>query len=142
WTWVGTFPGGKRFGAGGFVAGGKGYVVSGDHFANNNNTFGQNTWQYNAGSNTWVQKADFPGAGRTDATAESGTIDGTNVGLYAGGGNLTTAFGDAWEYVPSTDSWSQLSNIPGGPRMYSGSFVVGRTLFITNLTVVTFNWSK
>jgi N-acetylneuraminic acid mutarotase len=85
---------------------------------------------------------DFPGAGRWNAVAANGTIDGVDVGFVAGGDNDDVAFNDMWEYNPATDSWGQLPNILGGARTTAAGFVIGRSLFMANISVSVLNWSK
>ena len=37
--------------------------------------------------------------------------------------------GEFWEYDPSTDSWQQLTSVPGGSRWAPGTFVVDNTVY-------------
>jgi N-acetylneuraminic acid mutarotase len=150
WIQKAAFPGGKRDGAGGFSVDGKGYVVSGEHstvhYVNGHFegqvTWGNKVWQYDPVADSWAQKADFPGPGRWEAVSANATVGGTDVGFIVGGDNDGNAFNDAWEYNPATDTWGQLPNILGGARTESGGFVIGRSLYITNKTVVVLNWSN
>lgn len=142
WTQQTGFPGGKRSGAAGFAVDGKGYVVSGSHYANGHGNWGNKVWQYDPVTDSWIQKADFPGAGRYRAVAANATIGGNDFGLIAGGDNGQVGFSDAWEYNPRLDTWGQFANMLGGPRTEAAAFVVGRSFFIANKTVVILNWSN
>ena len=142
WTQKSSFPGLKRQGAAGFAVDGKGYVVSGDHFANGHGNWGNKVWQYDPAADSWAQKNDFPGAGRWGAVGANGTIAGNDFGFIAGGDNDNVAFNDIWEYNPRTDNWGQLPNILGGARTNAAGFVLGRSLFIANKSVSVLNWSN
>jgi hypothetical protein len=37
--------------------------------------------------------------------------------------------GEFWEYDPTTDSWLQLTSVPGGSRWAPGTFVVDNTVY-------------
>jgi N-acetylneuraminic acid mutarotase len=145
WLQKSTFPGGKRQGAPGFAIDGKGYVVSGTHYANGHGNWGNKVWQYDPVADTWTQKNDFPGPGRWDAVGANGTIGGNDFGFIAGGdddGVTSNGFNDVWEYNPRTDSWGQLPNILGGARTEAAGFVLNRSLFIANISVSVLNWSN
>ena len=99
-------------------------------------------WEYNPATDHWTQKANFPGPARSGAVAVNATIGGTNVGLMVGGENKTDALADAWEYYPATDTWGQLPNITTGARTDAGGFVIDRTLYVVNKSVVALAWSR
>lgn len=71
---------------------------------------------------TWTQKADYGGGGRSFATAFSIGSKGY-VGL---GYNSTTNYtSDFWEYDPLADTWTQKANYGGGPRIEAVGFSIG-----------------
>ena len=142
WTKKNNFPGSKRSGAGGFAVGGKGYVVSGEHFANGHGNWVNDVWQYNPAGDSWVRKADFAGPGRWEPIAVNGTINGVDLGFIAGGDNDENAFNDVWQYNPLTDTWGKLTNILGGARTEAAGFVINHSLCIVNKSCVSLNWSK
>jgi len=142
WTAKKKFPGTKVYAAPAFSVGGKGYIVSGRHGAQ---SFPTAVWQYNPATDNWTQKADFPGEGRSSAVGASGTVDGVDVGFVAGGVPGTPLIPinkDAWEYFPASDTWGRLPDMPGGGRTDAGWFVINRSLFIANISVVVLNWSN
>ncbi|HVS96376.1 MAG TPA: hypothetical protein VHE54_07810, partial [Puia sp.] len=142
WRAKKKFPGTKVFAAPGFAVGGKGYIVSGKHSAQ---TFPTAVWQYNPVADSWTQKTDFPGLGRSFAVGVTATIDGVDVGLVAGGEpgtQLIPVDKDAWEYFPAGDTWERLSDMPGYGHTQAAGFVINRSFFIANVSVVVLNWSK
>jgi hypothetical protein len=109
-----TFTG--REGAASFSLNGKGYVVSG----NGQSGLLKDVWQFDPLNNTWSKKADFPGAGRRNATvmilnntAYVGLGDNANSGYYK----------DWYEYNPDSDSWIKRADFPGNTS--TGSFAIG-----------------
>ena len=101
------FPGSQRCGAFGFVLNNIGYIGTGDSsyypFMGNSKGF----YAYDPASNTWAQKANFPGSGRMGCCA----FALNNIG-YAGLGldNNASANNDFYKYDPSTDTWTQVAN--------------------------------
>jgi N-acetylneuraminic acid mutarotase len=112
-----------------FVIGTQGYVATGQSF-NNNTMFLTNTlYQYDQASNTWTQKANFPGKARCDAV---GTTIGSS-GYVGTGSPLTSAyFSDWYQYYPPTDQWFRRADLPGPfGRSMAGSFSIGLYGYIT-----------
>ena len=86
-------------------------------------TFLNDLWQYNAHTNVWVQKASFPGNGRTNSICF--TI-GSKAYLGLGDGyNSPGVYKDIWEYNTSTDTWVQKGDFPGGYRTNAIGFSIG-----------------
>ncbi|MCY7409984.1 MAG: hypothetical protein LH473_06910 [Chitinophagales bacterium] len=78
-------------------------------------------------ADTWIQKNDFSGYGRSDAA--SFIINGKG---YVGTGGVPTNetyAKDIWEYEPSTDSWTQKADIPVG-RTEAVGFSIGSKGYI------------
>ena len=66
-------------------------------------------WEYDPVSDTWIQKASFPGAIRTSAAIFTiGTKAYMGTGTDIGG----IFINEFWEYDQQTDSWSQKANFP------------------------------
>jgi N-acetylneuraminic acid mutarotase len=125
WTRKADFPGTRpRYGAIGFSIGQKGYVGLGSYYnVNENKTYYLNDfWEYDPVSNTWSQKANYPGGGRINAT-------GFSIGQkgYVGMGQDYWGhyFSDFYEYNPLTNSWFQKANIPGNGRRQAVGFSIG-----------------
>lgn len=117
WIQIADYGGGPcSFTAGG-VVNGKAYVV-----CNND------LWEYDAVSDTWNAKADFPGSARVGPS--SFVIDDI---LYFGTGNIL--FGpvlkDWWKYDPSSDTWVQLNDFAGVERYAAVGFTIESKGYIT-----------
>ena len=121
WTQKANVGNGTALGfAVGFSIGTKGYVGTG--IMNSNAT--QQFWEWDQATNVWTQKASFGGAGRWYGT-------GFSIGNrgYVGLGNSVTGNPpynqDFWEYNPTTDTWTQVANFGGGPRIWAPGFSIG-----------------
>lgn len=101
-----------------FSVNGKIYVVGGAmNFSGYNDV-----WEYNITSDTWTQKANFPGGVRGGSSAF--TIG--NKAYYMCGTDFTGQFfSDVWEYDPATDTWIQKADFPGIARHEGVAFTIG-----------------
>lgn len=86
-------------------------------------------WEYDVDTDVWKKLADFPGGARASAVGFSLN----NKGYLGLGTDIDTDFSiftksetnektDFWEYDPSTDTWRQLTDFPGGGRKASVGF--------------------
>ena len=112
-----------------FVIGTQGYVCTGYSDNPNGYTLLNTLYRYDQASNTWTQKATFPGPGRCDAV-------GTNIGNYGyvgtGSPLIHPYYSDWWEYDPSADHWYRRADLPGTwGRAAASSFSIGLYGFIT-----------
>lgn len=141
WKKVKTFPGAARSGAVGFSVGSNGYVGTGlDDNGNRLQDFYEFTPGVNPGdSGTWVQKSNFGGSARQDATAFAINSKG-----YVATGYDGTYLKDFWEYDPTGDTWTEKA-FPGNKRKEAVSFVIGTKAYlatgINNGLVVNDFWS-
>lgn len=94
-----------------------------------------NFWEYNSISNEWTQKADFPGDSRKQATSFA---VGDNIfvgsGVSHGIGVSTQAYCDFYKYNPSTNTWSQVSDIAVVycyKRYRASTFVIDDIAYLT-----------
>lgn len=121
WIYKTTFPGlasssGGRDGGVATSVGSKIYFGMGK-----DDSFFQNDWwEYTPSSNLWVQKADFPGSGRTGAFAF--TLNGMPC---AGMGSDGAYNNDTWWYNSSLNSWNYTTSFSGAARRSVASFVIG-----------------
>jgi len=126
WTQKADLPGEARRDAIGFSLGNKGYIGTG---INNNASFLGNKladfYEYDPLSNSWTQKANFPGNGGFGIYfATAFTVD--SKGYVCGGKNGPNTYSNQlWEYKPSIDQWTSRANFPGGPRYQLASFSIG-----------------
>ncbi len=104
-----------RFGAVGFTVGGKGYIGTGNDGARR-----KDFWEYDPGTDTWAQKADFGGTAREYAV-------GFGIGSkgYLGTGYDGTYRKDFWEYDPGANAWTQVADLGGAARARATGFAVG-----------------
>jgi len=117
WTQMADLPGSPRRNAVGFAIEDKGYVGTG--IDSSESSFGNNLfdfWEYDPSLNSWTQKANYPGGGGL-GVYYAGAFVADNKGYISCGkiGANWYAF-DLWEYKPSTDTWAQRANFPGGVR--------------------------
>lgn len=127
WTQIADIPGSERRNAVAFTIGDFGYVGTGmDSVVAS--AFGSQTlsdfYQFDPLSNSWTQKASFPGNlgnGIYFATAFAIDLKGYLCGGKMGPNNYSNQL---WEYKPSVDQWTQLTNFPGGVRYQLASFAI------------------
>ncbi len=77
-------------------------------------------WEYDPGSDSWTQRADFGGGVRFHACAFS-------IGNYAyvGTGSTTAQdFDDFWQYSPASNNWTPIAPCPGGQRAGAVAFSI------------------
>jgi len=106
WTQKADFPGIVRRNAISFTINNKAYVGLGSD-GGPSYTYYYDFYEYDPATNTWTQKASFPGPGR--AYAHHFTVSGK---AYVGGGTNGTNLNDLWEYNPVADTWTQKNNPP------------------------------
>jgi N-acetylneuraminic acid mutarotase len=117
WTQMADLPGSPRRNAVGFALNDKGYVGTGiDSSESSMGVELKDFWEYDPTLNSWIQKADYPGAGGL-GVYYAGSFTADNKGYVTCGKYGPSAYAfDLWEYKPTTDSWSQRANFPGGIR--------------------------
>lgn len=137
-----SFPGSKRATASSFVINNKAYVLFGRPELFEIPAL-SDCWEYTPETDSWVQKADFPAAGRVGAIAE--TVNGkayVGFGFRTGGGvyaSDSTIFADFWMYNPLTDSWTRKADFPAtaytskAPLNSCSSFIYQKWIYITAL---------
>jgi len=118
WDQGSTFPDVHRFAPAYFQIGDEFYMGLGK----NNTTMRSDFWKFNASTNTWTQLNDFPGQSRTFASSFVINNKGY-IGLGATTAAERTFLKDFWEYDPTSDSWTQIEDFPGEPRLRATSFV-------------------
>jgi N-acetylneuraminic acid mutarotase len=111
----------------GFIIGDKAYlrkysVTGPDHF-----------YEYDFITNTWTEKANFPG----NASQGAATFTIGNKGYVFGGLNYDTpntmASKQTWEYDPQSDAWEQKEDLPGlYGRVSAEGFSIGNKGYCVN----------
>jgi len=112
WIEMRNSPGGPRQRAIGFSIGNNGYIGLGLVSYLQPNSYYNDLWQYDPGSDMWTQKASFPGTGTKDAFSIV-----LNNNVYVGGGTTPSGAVDPnlYMYDQQTNKWSLInSSIPSG----------------------------
>lgn len=126
WQQMANLPGVPRRDAIGFSLGNKGYVGTGidsefSHLGSKMKDF----YEYNPSTNSWTQKADFPGAGGVGIYfATCFTVDSKGY-VCCGKIGPNSYSNQLWEYKPSTDQWTSRASFPGGVRYRASAFSIG-----------------
>ncbi len=115
WSAKGNVPAAlnNRWAGVGFAINGKGYVMGG---VDASSVCTNDLWQYDPSSDSWIQKADFPGGKRMSAGCFvignkayiGGGLDTANVD----GLSPTNPKNDFWQYDATTDAWTAKANLP------------------------------
>ncbi len=132
WTQKASLPSSARTNAVGFTIGNKAYVGLGivctitqiGQVCGKMNDF----WEYNPISDTWTQKANFPGNPR-----EYSIGVGLNGKGYVGLGVDSTStpdFTDFYEYNPITNTWATKANITGIGASDAEAFVLNNEIYV------------
>ncbi|MBZ0098332.1 MAG: hypothetical protein K8F30_04570, partial [Taibaiella sp.] len=128
WKFLNNMPGSNfnRTEGVAFSINGKGYLGLGAQDYNGFNpapTYLADMWEYDAASDKWTKKADFPDSGRSEATFF--TIGSK---AYVVGGK-TGSFGqsaDTWEYDAATNKWTEKKRYPGTLSLGTGFTLNGK----------------
>lgn len=124
WSTKTSFPANyERIAALGFSIGGKGYIAAGQSV---NLTPLNDLWEYDTLTDSWIQKANIPGGGKSYAA--SFVINGKAYVATGDNGNTYTT--DLWEYNPVTNLWSQKLSLPGVGRAGAMGFTAGSKGYI------------
>lgn len=104
-----------------FSIGNKGYVGGGSN--------GNHFYEFDTTTNNWTSKGNVPG-GLIRGFAFAFAANGKG---YVGTGDTTgmnNACQDLWEYTPSTNTWAQKSNFPGGHRDGMFCFTINNVAYM------------
>lgn len=107
WTQKSNYPGGIDAAGEGFVLCDLGYVTGGS-LGNQNIGNSKKLWCYNPKSDSWSQKANLPGIGRSSSFAFSLTNNEIPFGYICTGtatNMSTTCLNDLWQYEPTQSCW-------------------------------------
>ena len=113
-----------RSGATSTAVDGKGYVGCGNA---PDGSYLHDFWAYDAATNKWEQKTDYPGKGGHAVT--SFAING-KVYFCLGFAGRKQLCNDVWEYDPLSNRWSQKRDFPGQGRYSAKSFVIGKYAYV------------
>ncbi|MBK8876952.1 MAG: hypothetical protein KBH11_13675 [Bacteroidia bacterium] len=116
WTAKNDFPGLKRYAGSAFSINNLGYFGCGADFTGNFSNVYKDFWQYNTGSDTWIQIADIP---LQRYSAIDFSLDGfgyVGTGWTVLGSAATSTF---YKYNPTSNTWTLIAPLPGSNR-YTG----------------------
>ncbi|EAY26363.1 IPT/TIG domain-containing protein [Microscilla marina] len=109
WTQKKDFGGVARTDAVSFSVGTKGYILGGRTEYNTSKGL-NDMWEYDTATDTWTQKANYPGGKRTLPVAFV-LQDIAFVGLGTDDNNVDKK--DFWQYKPADNTWTQLNDFAG-----------------------------
>jgi N-acetylneuraminic acid mutarotase len=78
-------------------------------------------WEYDPGTDTWSQKANFGGGLRYHA---AGFAIGNNMYVGTGRAPSGVLMNDFWKYSPATNTWTAVTNFPGAVRRGAVGFEI------------------
>lgn len=127
WTQKTSIPAVGRHRACGCAVGDRGYIGLG-HINNSTNSINYpDWWEYDPGTDSWMQKANFPPGGRYHAIAFSvGNFAYVGTGSDWGGDH-----DDMWKFSPATNTWTPIASLPGGVRSGAVAFSINGKGYVT-----------
>lgn len=139
WMQRADFPTVGRHRATSITIANKGYMGLGHYNGAGPNIVKKDWWEYDPGTNSWAQKADYIGG------SASGTYAALSFGIgnygYVGGGQVAPN-ANFYRYDPSTNSWTQMASSPTLPMNTQGFsigdkgyYISGNQLYEYNATV-------
>jgi N-acetylneuraminic acid mutarotase len=126
WVQRANFGGEGRHRCTGFSIGNKGYI-GGGRINSGVEVFHEDYWQYDPGSDTWTQIADYGGGKRFHAVAFS-IGDFAYVGC--GEDEIDLYHNDFYRYVPQLNIWQPIASLPGATRRGAASFVINNQGYV------------
>jgi len=127
WVEKSMFGGVPRHRCVGLTIGNRGYMGLG-HYNSTGNVAFEDWWEYDPGSDTWAQKANFPGGPRYHSA-------GFAIGGYAyvgtGRDEIGYNYQDFYRYDPVTNTWSAIANFPGPARRGAVGFAINGKGYVT-----------
>jgi N-acetylneuraminic acid mutarotase len=120
WNQKTGIPAIGRHRACGCAVGDRGYIGLGHINNSQGEIIYDDWWEYDPGTDTWMQKANFAGGVRYHAVAFA-------IGNFAYVGTGTSTWNDnddLWKYNPATNQWTLVSQVPGGVRSGAVAFTI------------------
>ncbi len=106
-----------------FSIGNYGYLCLGEMTIGTSGFMTNDLWQYNPVTDSWSQKAAYPGGAREDASVF--TLNGkayAGLGITYPQGSSPIYHNDWYEYNPVTNTWASKAPFPGNPRASAFAF--------------------
>lgn len=133
WTQKATMPGVGRRNAVGFAVNGKGYVGTGinsPYGVGSGGTPLSDFYEYNPLTNSWSQKASYPGNFGQGVYFATGYAIGSKGYIVCGKESPSNYSTQHYEYNPATNSWQQRQSFPGDDRYALTNFVIGTKAYV------------
>ena len=136
WTEKAAFPGTPRLYATAFSVNNKGYVATGfDKYlpTTSDDINVKDVWEYDPSTDSWKERASFPGFGRVASVSFSLNGKGyiCNGFLGKNGAYVSAAHtNEVWSFDPHTNAWKQEADFNGAPRSFAFAFTIGSTAYI------------
>ena len=128
WTQKANFGGVARHRTTSFTIGNKGYMGLGHYNSGpGGNIHLADFWEYDPGSNSWTQKADFGGGQRYHAVGET---YGNKAYVGTGRAPGSILMNDWWEFDPISNSWTAKATFPGTERRGAVAFKIDEYIFV------------
>lgn len=133
WKQVADFAGESRIEAVSFVIGNKAYVGTGKGAKGTSYT---DFWAYDSNTDQWKQIASFPGKARNQAVSFVLNNEGyvgtghMDKAILTGNQIIGPATKDFWKYEPTSDKWTQISDLKGNARYAATSFTVDNKAYV------------
>lgn len=131
WTQKADFPTGGRHGCIGFSINGNGYIGLGENDQTDlrSNSTHNDLWEYNAKSDKWTRKADFPEKGRADASV---FIIKNEAYVLFGIEQAESTIGkeDVCVYDADKNTWVKGADFPGTARIGATAFSVNNNGYV------------
>jgi hypothetical protein len=120
WRKLNNFPGGEIYKGVGYAINGKGYAGMGTKISND---LQKVLWEFNPATETWIRKADFPGAGRILPFI----FVNSRYGFVGGGQSYDNTasqvpYTDFYRYNPVLNTWTRMADAPLVEKSYIGGF--------------------
>lgn len=142
WSPRASLPDSSRACGIGFSIGNYGYVGLGIHNGHVNYPCLDDFWQFDPSTNSWTQKANFPGKARI---CPATFVIGHYAYVVTGQINDSSPPGytfECWRYDANNDTWTQKVNFPGTSRAYAVGFAIGSKGYVGTGSQYDFNFRK
>ena len=123
----------RRYRSVGFSIGSKGYVGTGTRGTFGNVGFHEfnDFWEYDPVTKVWTQLANVGSTTRYDAVGFSiGNKGYIGSGVHTSPTNGDVFLQDFLEYDRTTNTWTNVANILGGPRSGASAFTIGNKAYV------------
>lgn len=127
WTQLANFSGSARHRGTAVTIGNKGYVGFGHINGTNIETYFNDFWEYDPGTNSWAQKANFTMQDGYNSTNWNLYIDCTALEINGEGYFCKRSDFPMYKYSPLNNSWTELNpiGIDYTPNYYSNPISIG-----------------